>query len=369
MSVQVVLFLFFTFLGFLLAIFFFLKKKEDRYSNCLLGCYTLFFSLEMFHGCLKWSGLLITPYFTHFTLTNALLWMSYGPLVFLYVKRAVTKQGFKAKDSLLFIPTLLIFILHASFYFKSTSEKIEIISSGKIYDYVLFPSYAIWIVIGIMVFYAVYTFLSFIDNGKVGYRENVWLKWFVGSYLGFVLFFFLYVFLVNFGIMDAKFDYLIDGVITAFIVTLAYFGFVQPDVFNTTKPLKKLIPFTKYRKTGLTSLLSQELKNKLEHIMNNEKPYLNHELRLNDVADLLKVSRNHASQIINENYNLSFFDFVNKYRIDEAIRLLLNNEVMRLNITQIAYSSGFNSRASFYKAFKKFTNTSPTNYIEHSSAS
>jgi len=369
MSVQVVFFLFFTFLGFLLAIFFSLKKSGDKYSNHLLAFYTFFFSLEMLHGCLKWAGLLRSPSFTHFTIINALLWMSYGPIVYLYVKRAVTKKRFQGKDFILFLPTIIILISHAPFYFKATTEKIAIISKGQIYNYAIFPSYAIWIVIAIMFFYAVLIFLKFKDKKEVGYKESVWLKWFVGSYVGFVFFFALYVFLVRFNFMDAKFDYLVDAVITIFILALSYFGFVQPEIFNGTKSIKELIPFVKYKKTGLTQLLSAELKQKLDMIMDSNKPYLDHDLRLDDIANLLNVSRNHASQIINENYNLSFFDFINKYRVNEATRLLLNNEEMQLNITQIAYSSGFNSRASFYKAFKKFTNTSPTLYLDHSTAS
>ncbi len=369
MSLPVLVFLFFTFLGFLLSSFFFLKKDGDRFAHRLLGTYTFFFALEMLHGCLKWSGLLVSPYFTHFTLINALLWLSYGPLVYMYAKRVLTGKGIQFKDLSLWLPTFVVFLLHAPFYFISTPNKVDVIIKGKIYEHVIFPSYAIWLVIAIMIFYAIYTFSVFSNTKQSGYRESVWLRWFLGSYIGFVFFFFLYVFLVRFDFMDAKYDYFIDAVITIFIVALAYFGFVQPEVFKGTKPLKELIPFTKYRKTGLTALLSIELKDKLDGIIKEEKPYLNHDLRLNDLATSLNVSRNHASQIINENYNLSFFDFINKHRIREAIRLLLNNEEVQLNITQIAYSSGFNSRASFYKAFKKFTDTSPSSYLKHTSAS
>jgi len=369
MSIHVVFFLFFTFLGFLLAIFFFLKKSGDKFSNRLLAIYTLLFSLEMLQGCLKWGGLSTSPYFTHFTVTNALFWMSYGPLVYFYVRRSVTNKGLKWQDILLFIPSIVMLFLHAPFYFKSTTKKIDIISNYQIYDYVIFPSYTMWIVIVIMAFYAVLTFLKFKDRKEVGYKESIWIKCFVGMYAGFVFFFALYVVLVTFNIMDAKYDYIVDAIITVFIVSLAYFGFVQPEVFNGIRPIKELIPFVKYRKTGLTGALSIELKTKLDSIMDLDKPYLNHDLRLDGIAELLNVSRNQASQIINENFNLSFFDFVNKHRVNEAKRLLLNNEEVQLNISQIAYSSGFNSRASFYKAFKKFTDTAPTSYLEHTTVS
>lgn len=362
-------FLFFSFLGVLLAFFFFLRKEGDLYANRIIAFYTLFFSLEMFHGCLKWSGLLTNPWFTHLTESNAVLWMSYGPLVYLYVKRVLTGLKFKPADILLFIPSIIILIFYSPFYFKGTDTKIKIITDHQVYDYVLFPSFAIWIVIAIMFFFGIYTLLKFKDQYRLGYNQSLWLKWFTGSYLGFVFLFFLYVFLVRFNLMDYTYDYFVDGAITIFIVLLAYFGLVQPDVFNGKKQFREVIPFIKYRKSGLTNVISLELKAKLEAIMENEKPYLNNELRLNDLADLLLISRNQASQIINEHYNLSFFDFINKYRIEEAIKLLLNNDTENLNNTQIAYSSGFNNRASFYKAFKKFTNESPTTYLQHSTAS
>lgn len=369
MSFHVIVFLFFSSLGLLLSFFFFLKKKGDRFSNSLIAFYTLFFSLEMIHACFKWGGFFTKPFFTHFTAVNAGLWLSFGPLVYLYIKRVVTHKKTEIKDYILFLPSVIMFLLHLPFYIKSTSSKIEIVSKGKIYEYAIFPSYAIWIVIAIMFFYAIYTYSRFKGKKEVGYKESIWLKWFVGSYLGFVCCFALYVFLVKFNLMSYKYDYLVDAVITVFILGLAYFGFVQPDVFYGKKDYKKVIPFVKYKKTGLSEKVSKELKLRLDELMKQEKLYLNSELRLNDIADALNVNRHHASQIINENYNLSFFDFINHYRVEEAIRLLLHNDDERLNITQIAYSSGFNSRASFYKAFKKFTNHSPTDYIEHLSAS
>ena len=85
---------------------------------------------------------------------------------------------------------------------------------------------------------------------------------------------------------------------------------------------------------------------------------------MNDLAEALDLSRNHTSQVINEHFNLSFFDFVNRYRIEAAARLLPECEQDGATITQIAYEVGFNNRASFYKAFRKFMGISPTAYIE-----
>tara|TARA_E500000318_G_scaffold111076_1_gene128381 strand:- start:6248 stop:6637 length:390 start_codon:yes stop_codon:yes gene_type:complete len=121
----------------------------------------------------------------------------------------------------------------------------------------------------------------------------------------------------------------------------------------------------KYEKTGLSEAFSLELKNKLKHLMENEKLYLKHELKLDDIAELLDISRHHASQVINENFNRSFYEYINNYRIKEAkSKLCLNFENSSLSISEIAYQCGFNNRVSFYKAFKKITHITPKEFIK-----
>ena len=164
--------------------------------------------------------------------------------------------------------------------------------------------------------------------------------------------------------MDPSYDYFIDLFIVLFIGQLAFFGFVQPEVFEG-KAVRDVIPFVKYQKTGMTSSLATEMSRRLKYLMDHEKPYLNNELRLNDIAEHLNLSRNHTSQVINEQFNLSFFDFVNRYRIEAAKDLLLKNKDQRRTISEIAYDVGFNNRASFYKAFKKFESVSPSDFLRN----
>lgn len=150
------------------------------------------------------------------------------------------------------------------------------------------------------------------------------------------------------------------------ILTLSiYIPLWCKEVFDRVqKLLFPSIKRAKYEKTGLSKSFSEELKLKLEHFMNTEKPYLYQELRLDDIAKFLDVSKHHASQVINENFELNFFDFINSYRIEYAKVILANNfNSSSDSITDIAYRCGFNNRVSFYKAFKKFTKTTPTDFI------
>ncbi len=337
-------------------------------ANRLLSLYTFLFSFELLNNCLRWSGDLYTSRFIHLDLTHFPLWVIYGPIVYLYSRRVLSKSTFKITDLLFLIPPIGIIVLLIPFYLLGSAKKLEVVKSGHTWDYALFPSFVIWLIIALMFFYAFLTYLSFAWRTNIGFRQHKWLKWFVGSYVGFVSSFGLYIALVRFGLMDPSYDYFIDLGIVFFIGMLAFFGFVQPEIFEG-KTIKEVIPFIKYKKTGLSPALSLEMRQKLLDVMQREKPHLNNELRLDDISRLMNLSRNHTSQIINEHFNLSFFDFVNRYRIKEAKKLLMQNDENRLTMTQIAYDVGFNNRASFYKAFKKFTDFNPSDYIKHTAAS
>lgn len=364
MSTQVIIFLFFSFVGILLSVLFFFKKTNNKRANRLLSLYTFLASSQMIYECLNWSGLLQTKAFVHLNLVPYLFWVSFGPILYFYVRSLFDRKYYKS-DLAFLIPPVIIFLLLSPFYILNTANKLKVVLNNEIGNYTYMPSYGIWIILGLMFFYGFLIYNRFKDHRKIGYKEKIWLQWLIASYLIFVLLFIIFFVLVRFDLMDRKYDYFIDGAITFFIGMVAYFGFVQPEVFKGQKPLSKLIPlYRKYSKSGLSEALSIDLKNRLIKIMKDEKPYLKSDLRMNELANLLKVSRNHTSQIINEHFNLSFFDFINRYRVEEA-KILLSDPDEDLNITAVAYQVGFNNRASFYKAFKKFTNQNPTTFLKH----
>ncbi|MEM8845945.1 MAG: helix-turn-helix domain-containing protein [Bacteroidota bacterium] len=120
----------------------------------------------------------------------------------------------------------------------------------------------------------------------------------------------------------------------------------------------------KYGKTGLTPSFSLELKSKLEYVMLTQKIYLNPNLKLDDIATVLNVSRHHASQVINENFNVSFYDYINAYRIKDVKYKLSLHHRENKSISDLAYECGFNNRVSFYNAFNKMTSMTPKQFIQ-----
>ena len=99
----------------------------------------------------------------------------------------------------------------------------------------------------------------------------------------------------------------------------------------------------------------------LLELMNNENPYLNPKLTLTELAESLKISPNHLSQIINQNEQVNFHDFVNKYRVEEFIQKVQNNK--SYSLLAHALDSGFNSKSTFNSVFKKLKSVTPSQYI------
>ena len=91
-----------------------------------------------------------------------------------------------------------------------------------------------------------------------------------------------------------------------------------------------------------------------------EKPYLNPELSLTDVADALNVNRTYLSRVINNQFNMNFYTFVNNYRIDYALKIISSHDETKSDT--ICTESGFKTRSVFYSLFSKRTGLTPQEY-------
>jgi len=109
------------------------------------------------------------------------------------------------------------------------------------------------------------------------------------------------------------------------------------------------------------------IKIELDKLMQTQKPYLDSELNLIKLSELLSVSTHHLSYVINTGFNKNFFQYVNEYRIEYAKDLLKDDKNSKLSILGIAYEAGFNSKTSFNITFKKLTNQTPSEFKKISS--
>ena len=112
-----------------------------------------------------------------------------------------------------------------------------------------------------------------------------------------------------------------------------------------------------------TTTAQSEKARKLEQWMQTEKPYLNPNFKLIDLMQVLPMNRTYLSEFINSTYNCTFYQFVTRYRIEEAKRLM--RECPELKMAEIATLSGFSSPSVFTKSFTKETGYTPREWYKN----
>ncbi len=134
---------------------------------------------------------------------------------------------------------------------------------------------------------------------------------------------------------------------------LVIYGLTNPD---------QLVNYFKYQSSSLPGDLKNKHFDDLLGLLSQQKLYLDPLLNLDKLARPLNISGKQLSQLINESAGNNFNDFINKYRIEEAQNLMKKDNKRQPNILEIAYQVGFNSKSTFNTAFKKFTNSTPSEY-------
>lgn len=333
------------FLMILLSIFLITAKSSNKLANQLFAAFLLvtsldligFFVLEISSDtlrCLKYASVLLQM-----------------PLYYLYVK-SVCYFNFKlsAKDLFHAIPFIGFYLFLMATSVSDNSYSIfEISASVQYYAYII----AIFLTLG--------HFKKLFQENYTTNHQNTY-KWLFQTTI-FFLIGNVFVKIRHFmpleenGILLANINLLISlfalFVICWFVLKALY----QPHLFlGVDKNLKALKPPA----VKMQSTEQNENMALLSTFMNKEKPYLDPELNLQKLAFNLNLPEKQISQLINQQIGKHFFDFINEFRIKDAKVLLREQE--ELTVLEILYKIGFNSKSSFYTAFKKETNQTPTAY-------
>jgi AraC-like DNA-binding protein len=136
---------------------------------------------------------------------------------------------------------------------------------------------------------------------------------------------------------------------------------IQENFLNIEKPIQETesLLVSKYRKSGLKPEHAKKLLTDLQKIMEEEKLFKQPELNIHSLASIMNISKNHLTQVINEQLQMNFFEFINTYRVEEAKKILVNPDYSHLNLQGIAAEAGYKSKTTFFINFKKLTGFSP----------
>ncbi|RKE91001.1 AraC family transcriptional regulator [Ichthyenterobacterium magnum] len=157
--------------------------------------------------------------------------------------------------------------------------------------------------------------------------------------------------------------------ISILIYWIAYGSIFQTYVFNQRIHIRNSILPKNIQQIGGDKKIKYSnvnLFNEIFSYIEKNKLYLNPDLNVSIIANTFNISKGYLSRLISFNSELNFNDYINTLRVEEA-KTMLNDKVYNdYTILAIGLESGFNSKTSFYSAFKKFTNKTPNQYKKES---
>eukprot|EP01029_Cantina_marsupialis_P022693 TRINITY_DN5548_c0_g1_i2.p1 TRINITY_DN5548_c0_g1~~TRINITY_DN5548_c0_g1_i2.p1 ORF type:complete len:117 (-),score=8.79 TRINITY_DN5548_c0_g1_i2:205-555(-) len=109
--------------------------------------------------------------------------------------------------------------------------------------------------------------------------------------------------------------------------------------------------------------MAEEIYSKLNELMPNKNLYKQENLTLSELAKQLNVHPNHLSQVINEKEEKNFYNYINSLRIKEFIRLASQQKNEKFTLMSLAQDCGFNSKSTFNKHFKAYTQKTPSEFF------
>ncbi len=145
------------------------------------------------------------------------------------------------------------------------------------------------------------------------------------------------------------------------IYIVGFYNLKHPEVFKIRFPLNNETESKK--KNGLSEKEINEVQNLVNDFFEKGKGHRRPELSLSILANEINTTTNKLSWVLNNSYKKTFYELVNEYRVDDFLQRINENKHKEFTLISIAFEVGFNSKSTFYKAFKEITNFTPTAYI------
>lgn len=289
----------------------------------------------------------------------------FGTTVYLFTRSSLLNKRFVIRDLLHYIPAFVYSTFILFMFILPSNEAIrDRYKDGGLYEHVLiFIGFALIFNIGYWI--ASYRlFIKFREElgdelsyvVKTQFFRNFLLA--IGlCLLLWVTFYFISMF--GFDLIERQARNYIWVSIALIILFIAYYTMREPELFK----VKELITAKKYNQSRLSEDDLDALKERLDQLMAERKPYLNRNLMKADLAEMLGVNNPEVARLLNESIGMNFFEYVNFYRIKEFVELAKTERAKNLTFFGLAQEAGFNSKTTFNKSFKKLMGTSPREYF------
>lgn len=153
-------------------------------------------------------------------------------------------------------------------------------------------------------------------------------------------------------------DFIVIALFTPYIYLVSFRGLTMPALITPFFEDRKPNRGEKQIHDPDADLVLCDLK----RLMDEEKLFLDSQLRIRDLAEKVSCSVHSLSGILNGRLGKNFYEYVNRYRVDEALKKLSNPNLKHQSVLNIALDSGFNSKTAFNTVLKKITGQTPSVY-------
>lgn len=351
------------------------QRASHRWLSLLLFLYSMYLAPYMLGYSGWYSGKLTSDIMFFVPFMQILL---IGPVIYCYTQSLLNINfKLKRKDIIHFIPAIL-YIIYSLIVFitdKFVLDEYYFYADGRDKDLSLwyqiagFISMVFYLILSLR-FYANYKKLVF---DKVSFAESILFKWIQNFMVAFLVililrgvFFFTNDVWREFGgqfwhyiSFSFVFYYIsINGYANAVRVSaLSEMNDIEVDVFENLESESN----EKETSTDLSDI--EEMKSKILKLITEKRIFENPKLTLSDVSKELGVTTKTISNTVNSGFNLNFNDFINFHRIEALKQKLKDGEQKKSTLLGLAYDCGFNSKATFNRAFRKNTGLSPKEYL------
>ena len=357
-----------------ISIFLFIHDKGKRTSNRLLGFFFLTICLNLTDNFL----LIKSFYFAYpsFALWSVWMILLLGPLLFLYTKSILQKDFlFSIRNIVHFAPFACLFIItEAIFLYQPRSVKLTMLHNIVLRR---LPPYSYWApgIMFLQYYFYIAASLRLIQQFRklakeqFSNQQRTNLSWLTSTIIIFTVCMTISTLNAFIGLTPlGKYFYLIFIILIfmlfLFINRVLLKVLQNPGIFAVLEEdgQGRAGLQHKYAQSLLKPSENKIFLERLELHMNKNKPYLEPDLTLDQLAGQLETRPKILSQAINELLKQNFFDFINRHRIEEAKRLLTNPDDKKITVQEVLFDVGFNSKSSFNTLFKKHTGLTPTEF-------
>ncbi len=269
--------------------------------------------------------------------------MAIGPLFLLYTRSCTNKSfRFSSKQLFHFIPA----IGGIAFGFWIQDHHLETLP--KLLFLFLFLSYY-----GHYLTYILVSYSSFSKKRKDELDEDTY-RLLRLLFIGLLVIWIAYVL----NLFDDLTPYIVGPVLYSVVAYLISFVVIQNGYIHK-------VDHSKYKTTPVSEEQAERIFEKVQKIVSDEEQYRNPDLTLKSLSEVLNVSTQVLSMVINQKSKSNFNSFINQYRVEGSKKLLEDKNYKNHTIAAIAFEVGFNSISSFNTSFKKQTGKTPLDYRQH----